>query len=461
VRTLTLLGVLAFPTALVLLLASAAGALSARHAIIMLAASTIGITLFAVPALRGSDALTRYLERLSRGENNEDPPTLWWIGAGTRLSAALGQLTSAWRALDERAAESERGALGMLDAVADPLLLFDADRTVVHANRAAEAVLGEGLVGRSLTAVLRVPAVLDAADRVFGGDVVEAFAFELGGDRPRQYLGHLQAMAAALPRGSAVALTLHDVSELERTHQLRADFVANASHEIRTPLATIMGSVETLLEPIPEADRRQFLVMIHEHADRIRSLVDDLLGLSRIEMSEHRLPQDRIAVGEIVELAASALALKARARGVALDLHIADGLPLVAADGEELQQVFENLIDNAVKYGSEDSAVGVAARLALKSDGGEDWRPKGPAVAVSVSDTGQGFGAEHIPRLTERFYRVDKARSRQLGGTGLGLAIVKHIVARHRGCLRIESTPGVGSTFTVFLDGSDDDSGGG
>jgi two-component system phosphate regulon sensor histidine kinase PhoR len=300
---------------------------------------------------------------------------------------------------------------------------------------------------------------LDAADRVFGGGTIEEFAFELSGDTQRHYLGHLRAMDASLPLGGAVALTLHDVSDLERTHQLRADFVANASHEIRTPLATIVGSVETLLEPIPEADRQQFLVMIREHADRIRSLVDDLLGLSRIEMSEHRLPHDRVAIGEVVELAVAALALKAQARRVELALTIAESLPLVAADGEELQQVFENLIDNAVKYGDENSTVSVEARLAMDSDSGEDWSPRGPAVAVSVSDMGQGIGAEHIPRLTERFYRVDKARSRQLGGTGLGLAIVKHIISRHRGCLRIQSTPGIGSTFTVYLDGSDDDPG--
>jgi len=459
VRALTLLAVLAFPTALVVLLATAAGAIAPRHAIIMLVASTLGIGLIAMAALRGADALARYLDRLSRSEQDGELPPLWWTGAGTRLSAALGQLSRTRGDLDERVAQSERGAVGMLDAVADPLLLLAADRTVVHANAAAESVLGDDLVGRSLAAVLRVPAALDAADRVYSGDDVEEFAFELGNDPRRHFLGHLRAMEPALPRDTTVALTLHDVSELERTHRLRADFVANASHEIRTPLATIIGSVETLQQPIPEADRQQFLVMIQEHADRIRSLVDDLLGLSRIEMAEHRLPQDRVAVGEIVELAAAALALKARARRVALDLQIADDLPPVAGDGEELQQVFENLIDNAIKYGNEGGAVGIEVRLAGESDGGEDWRPKGPAIAVSVSDTGQGFGAEHIPRLTERFYRVDKARSRQLGGTGLGLAIVKHIVSRHRGCLRIESTPGVGSKFTVYLDGSEDDSG--
>ena len=456
-RTLTLLAVLAFPTALVLMLATAAGALVMHQAFIMFAASTIGLGLVAMPALRGTNALAKHLERLVRGEVGK-PPQLWWTGAGDRLSTALAQLARTWEALDARTAESERGAIGMLDAVADPLVLLDAGRPVVHANAAAEALLGEDLNGRSLAAILRVPAVMAAADRVFAGEPVAEFSFEFGNDPPRHFLGHLQIMERAVPRGSAVALALHDVSELERVHRLRADFVANASHEIRTPLTTIIGSVNTLFEPIPEGDRHQFLVMIREHSDRIRGLVDDLLGLSRIEMAEHRLPQDRTDVGEILKLASSALTLKAHSRGVTLDLRIADGLVQVAADEEELQQVFENLIDNAIKYGSENTTVCIEARHAKATDAGEDWRPRDSAVVISVSDSGQGIPAEHISRLTERFYRVDKARSRQLGGTGLGLAIVKHIVARHRGALRIESTPGVGSRFSVCLDCSSDDS---
>jgi two-component system phosphate regulon sensor histidine kinase PhoR len=223
---------------------------------------------------------------------------------------------------------------------------------------------------------------------------------------------------------------------------MRADFVANASHELKTPIAGLAGFIETLRGPARDdvAARDRFLGIMAEQADRMRRLVDDLLMLSRIEQHEHARPAGEVDVEKVLRGVQDLLQLKASARKVAVELVVDPALPQAVGDYDELTIVFQNLIDNALKYAKPSTTVRIAARPL-----GEDF------ISVAVSDEGDGIPASHLPRLTERFYRVDNARSRALGGTGLGLAIVKHVVNRHRGRLEIQSTQGKGSTFTVTL----------
>jgi two-component system phosphate regulon sensor histidine kinase PhoR len=224
---------------------------------------------------------------------------------------------------------------------------------------------------------------------------------------------------------------------------MRVDFIANASHELRSPLAALAGFIETLLGPArddPQA-RARFLDIMRAQAERMSRLVDDLLSLSRIELNAHIRPSARVDLDAVVAGVADSLTPLASAAGVKVEVARPDGPVSVAGDRDELAQVFQNLIENAIKYGADGSRVDVTLGPAQRS--GE--------VAVSVRDYGPGIAAEHLPRLTERFYRVDVASSREKGGTGLGLAIVKHILNRHRGSLQIESKPGDGATFTVRL----------
>ena len=235
---------------------------------------------------------------------------------------------------------------------------------------------------------------------------------------------------------------------------MRADFVANASHEIRTPLAGLIGYIETLrgLAKDDPVAKDQFFEIMEQNARRMAHLVDDLLSLSRIEMKEHETPEGDADIPALLDAARGDLAWNAEQRGIAITLET-EGRPLIArGDGGELSQVFHNLLDNAIKYGDANGAVTITARPVSPVPAELGWPADAiGAIAVSVADQGEGIPREHLARLTERFYRVDTARSRELGGTGLGLAIVKHIVARHRGSLAIESELGDGSTFTVFL----------
>jgi two-component system phosphate regulon sensor histidine kinase PhoR len=349
-------------------------------------------------------------------------------------------------------AESERAAAeAVIAAVPDPLILLDGRRQIVRANASASALVGAAPGPRDLAVTLRNPAVLAAADTVLRGEPGRVVDFAVFVPLERQ----LRARFARIDRpsldGAVAVLTLNDITQLKRAEQMRADFIANASHELRTPLSTLIGFIETLRGPAREDAEAQerFLAIMHDQASRMSRLVEDLLSLSRIELNEHVMPKDRVTLGPLVHRVAEAMELRAGERRMRILLALPTDLPAVLGDHDELAQVFQNLVENAIKYGraGTDITIGAEAVLRPTSDGGAS----NLFVAVAVCDHGDGIVREHLPRLTERFYRIDTARSREMGGTGLGLAIVKHILNHHRGFLEIESTPGVGSVFTVLL----------
>ena len=234
---------------------------------------------------------------------------------------------------------------------------------------------------------------------------------------------------------------------------MRADFIANAGHELKTPLAALIGFIETLLGPARDDDaaRERFMTIMHEQARRMARLVDDLLSLSRIELNEHVAPTDRVALAPVIEEVARGLELRAAERGIRIVHRLPPDLPEVQGERDELVQVFQNLLDNAIKYARPHSEITITGSLGPDSASGTASGTASAQVRVAVADQGEGIAGEHLPRLTERFYRIDTARSRELGGTGLGLAIVKHLVNRHRGRIEIASRLGQGSTFTVCL----------
>jgi two-component system, OmpR family, phosphate regulon sensor histidine kinase PhoR len=242
-----------------------------------------------------------------------------------------------------------------------------------------------------------------------------------------------------------VLLTFHDLTPLRRVEEMRADFVANASHELRTPLAALSGFIETLQGPARDDTkaRERFLAIMQEQAHRMARLIDDLLSLSRIELNAHRRPDKPVDLVPIVRQVVDGLETLARDRGVGVNVEGENAL-LILGDRDELVRLFENLVENALKYGAPGKRVDIKLAPGTTADGE-------PEAQVAVRDYGPGIAPEHLPRLTERFYRVDVTESRAQGGTGLGLALVKHILNRHRGRLTIDSAPGAGATFTVHL----------
>jgi two-component system phosphate regulon sensor histidine kinase PhoR len=342
-------------------------------------------------------------------------------------------------------------AEAIVAALPDPLIVLDERRRILRINKAAEEeFVGALAEPRDLATALRNPAVLAAADAVLRGEAGRVVDFAVAVPHERQLRAYLSRIAPTAPGGAAATLTLHDVSTLKRAEQMRADFIANASHELRTPLAALSGFIETLRGPAREdaEARERFLAIMQQQAGRMTRLVEDLLSLSRVERNEHVPPQGRVALAPLLHELADALELHAAERRMHIALRLPPDLPDVIGERDEVVQLFQNLLDNAIKYGRAGSAITIGAEAVLRPafEGGAV-----PFVAVAVKDEGEGIAREHLPRLTERFYRADTARSRAMGGTGLGLAIVKHILNRHRGLLEIDSTLDVGSVFTVLL----------
>ncbi len=298
-----------------------------------------------------------------------------------------------------------------------------------------------------MSLALRMPELIEAIGRASARGEEQRVGYAERGPIERWFEAIVMPVKRepGLDRPDLVLLTFHDLTPLRRVEEMRADFVANASHELRTPLAALSGFIETLQGSARDDTkaRERFLAIMQEQARRMARLIDDLLSLSRIELNAHRRPDKPVDLVPIVRQVVDGLETLARDRGVSVNIDGENAL-LILGDRDELVRLFENLVENALKYGAPGKRVDIKLAAGTTVDGE-------PEAQVAVRDYGPGIAPEHLPRLTERFYRVDVTESRAQGGTGLGLALVKHILNRHRGRLTIDSAPGTGATFTVHL----------
>ena len=328
-------------------------------------------------------------------------------------------------------------------AVTDPLMIFDDNALLVHANAAALDAFAGVVEGMALPLRFRAPEMQSLFDEILAG-AADAAAIDYTEKAPVERTYRVNASAVGHGTGLYV-LVFKDQSETRRIERMRADFIANASHELRTPLASIAGFIETLRGPARDdaAARDKFLAIMQEQTGRMARLIDDLLSLSRLEMKPYLLPGAQVDVVKVVNDVVDSLGPRAQENGVCVELHFAEGILPVPGDRDELFQVFENLVENACKYGQDGGRVVVS--IAPSNDGPT------PTVDVTVRDFGPGIAEEHIPRITERFYRIEPGSGVKRKGTGLGLAIVKHILTRHNARLSVRSEPGKGAAFTVHL----------
>ncbi|MEP4378010.1 MAG: phosphate regulon sensor histidine kinase PhoR [Alphaproteobacteria bacterium] len=438
------------PGCIVLVALAQLDLLSRGVAIIGAGLIVIGVAVVAFRPLGRLRRITRRMDLLVNQPAETETPARLPDGFGPAgdMAATLFRLERSWARDRKQLSDGLRAAQDLFDALPNPLVTLDAQARLVYANAAARALL-EGrhgvidLAGRDLSAVIRQPGILEAVAEVLDGMSTRTVEFTFTDRGDQSFEARVEPIRSeSTSNNDARALILmRDVTALRRGEQMRADFVANVSHELRTPLTSLVGFIETLRGPAkddPEAQAR-FLDLMETQSTRMTRIVNDLLSLSRIEMNEHTPPNDTVNLRQTIATVTDLLAPQSRARDVKIELVLGALTEPVVGQADELTQLFQNLIENAIKYGRAGSTVRVEATV------------RNDVVSVSIVDQGDGISREHISRLTERFYRVDTARSRELGGTGLGLAIVKHIANRHRGELTIQSEPGVGSTFTVTL----------
>jgi two-component system, OmpR family, phosphate regulon sensor histidine kinase PhoR len=382
-----------------------------------------------------------------RGVSLDDPGPITEADTPVLMAALGWEVQRLSRQLARRAALQEqyrRADTLILERLPDPVIVLARDRSVRRTNAAARSAFGD-----DMPAVMRHPGVRTATDRALSTGLPQSSEVARRAPVARDLQVTIVPMDPPLADGGQALLVLSDRTRERLVERMRADFVANVSHELRTPLASLIGFVETLRGPAaddPPAQQR-FLEIMAEQGARMNRLIDDLLSLSRIELTEHQTPSESLDLAQLVQRMVAGFEPRLTQRRVQLALRIQDALPMVAGDGDQMAQVLQNLLDNGLKYGRDGGVLTVEVALARP---GNRW-PNRRGIVLTVADQGAGVPREHLPRLTERFYRVDKGRSRAVGGTGLGLAIVKHIVNRHRGQLLIESEEGKGTTVSVWL----------
>jgi two-component system phosphate regulon sensor histidine kinase PhoR len=392
--------------------------------------------------------------------------TLFLVGGLSSLPALFGLAlvlvwAAFWPAEDAHGSFKPRRASAaddrlwrtVVDAVPEPAIVLGDAGQVLHANRMAGDLFGIRRRGGHITTMVRDPELLAAVEQALAtrqARVVELHARVPVERRLLMMLAPLdQAGAHSAP---ALLISIRDLTEQDRLARMRADFVANASHELRTPLASLRGFVETLQGAAKDdpAARDRFLRVMSEQAQRMTRLIDDLLSLSRVEMREHLTPAEQVDLNEAAQHVIQTLQPIAGSAGASIELRELPTPAIIRGDRDEIVQLLQNLVQNALKYGKPGGRIGV--EIAHEAQGGG----RAARFVLSVTDDGPGISPEHLPRLTERFYRVSVAASREKGGTGLGLAIVKHILNRHRGELLITSKIGHGSTFAAVLPAATD-----
>ena len=404
----------------------------------------LGAAAFSLVWVRDLDVLTAAVRQIEA----DDPGQAVSGTVGPTLMEPLGleiaRLSRHLAARSARIEQERRADTLILERLPDALVVLRRDRTVSRRNPAADAIFGA-----DLPAVLRHPELRTALDQAAGDGETKAADLTIAGPISRELRATVVPMHPPLQDGGSAVVVLSDRTRERSTERSHADFVANVSHELRTPLASLIGFTETLLGPAEDdaPARKRFLTIMAEQGARMNRLIDDLLSLSRIEMVEHQPPSDTVDLARLLPRIVAGYEPRLAGGGTRIVVEIAPDTAPVVGDADQIAQVSQNLLDNAVKYGREGGTVRLTAGPA---QAGKGW-PSRPGVVLSVADEGAGIPRADIPRVTERFYRVDKGRSRAAGGTGLGLAIVKHITSRHRGQLSIESEEGKGTTVSVWL----------
>ncbi len=407
---------------------------------------------FVMPFLSNINALTHYVNDLAQDKRVQSPDLSFLSNVG-ELSGSLLKLQRSWenKRQEMETVITEREIL--VDTLPDILIMTDNSKMIVRTNRAARNIFGQNLAHRHLRDVIPNEKLISAIQMVTEDLQGQSVEFHLEVPEPRDFQAIIERFPIPSEGGISIVITLTDVTQQKRIQRMRADFVANASHEIRTPLASIIGFIETLRGPAKDdsAAREEFLKVMAEQAERMSKLVNDLLSLSKIEMNANSVPMNKVDFARLIRSEKQHFDWSCKQKNVVMRMKMNDNLPPTRGDEDELGQVVRNLIGNAIKYTNHDTEVIVSLKLTSALPKDHAFRHLTRALLFSVQDHGEGIPKEHIPRLTERFYRVDTARTRKVGGTGLGLAIVKHVLSRHQAVLTIDSEIGKGSTFNIFL----------
>ena len=450
---------LSLPSALVFIMLVALRLITPTLAIISYATLIFFNIVFLFPITFELQQLKRYITTLSRGEDFDEKLMTLSEKEAKEIVDAVNAMHQFWAHKTDVLEAQTMSDTAVLDSLPDPILMIDRSGNILGANLSARSLMGNDITEKNIDGLFNSNNFIEAVSKVLKKQSKsENLIFYVRGGKknaePQKLYAHIKQLPW-LSKGRAVAvISLYDLTKAVKIEKMQSDFVANASHELRTPLSIISGFIETLQTSAKDDEeaREKFLKIMSEQASYMSLLIENLLSLSKIEMTQDQAPEEKISIAPIAEDVSNALMLKARAKNMKFELKIERNLPEITADYGQIRQLLQNLCDNAVKYGSENTDITVSARVTEAVPPSKNHEVAGGrAVAITVHNFGEKISDEYLNRLTERFYRMQTHKNKNIKGSGLGLAIAKHILIRHRGNLRIESDAVKGTAFTIYL----------
>jgi len=444
-----------FPSALVFIMLVALNLLPAYMAVISVGAIAMFDLIFLFPISYEMDKLKKYISNLAKEGNLEDTALQLSEAEAKEIVEAVNKMHRFWAHKNDELEARCMSDTAVLDTLPDPIMMIDRAGNILGANLSSRQLFGEEVLDKNVESLFDSENFQEAVQKILKKESdSENLIFYITKPSEQKLYAHIKALPW-VTRGKAVAvISIYELTKALRVEKMQSDFVANASHELRTPLTIISGFIETLQTTAKDdaAARDKFLKIMGDQAEYMSLLIEDLLSLSKIEMSQGTAPSDKVFIPKIIDEAVNALTMRAEAKEMKIKTRIDAGISEIIADGNQIKQLVQNLLDNAIKYGISNTDVIVKARNTDEIPGTKSVDvAEGGAVAISVNNKGPKISPENLARLTERFYRMQEHKDLNIRGTGLGLAIAKQIIMRHKGNLTVISTAYNGTTFTIYL----------
>ncbi len=446
---------LSLPSALVFIMLAVLRLISPMLAIVSYVAVMIFNTVLMFPITFELQQLKKYISSLAQGGDINGKEMNLSEQETKEIVEAVNAMHRFWtQKADGLEAQSISDA-AVLDTLPDPIMMIDRSGNILGANLSSRNMFGDKITDKNVENLFASNNFIDAVNRVLKKESEsENLIFYVGEPVNQKFYAHIKQLPWQ-SKGRAVAvISLYDLTKAMRIEKMQSDFVANASHELRTPLAIISGFIETLLTSAKDdaEAREKFLKIMQDQAGYMSALIENLLSLSKIELSQDEKPSETVNIPQVIDEVKQALSMKAEQREITIRTHIEEGVGDITADRQQVKQIIQNLTDNAIKYGLSKSDVSIRAKVVEKIPASKSMNvAEGKAVAIAINNKGPKISPENLARLTERFYRMQEHKDLNIKGTGLGLSIAKQIVIRHRGNITVSSTNYNGTTFTVYL----------
>lgn len=446
---------LSLPIAFIFIFMVATGILSASLAIISYATCVLFNIIFLFPITYELQQLKQYITQMSKGSDVKDLNLTLEENDSKEIINAVNAMHKFWAEKTDELEAQTLSDTAVLDTLPDPLMMIDEKGIILGANLAARTLFGKKIREKNIDTIINSNNFIEAVNRILRNESEsEALVFYLSKPIEQKLYAHIKKLPY-VSKGNAIAvISIYDLTKATKIEKMQSDFVANASHELRTPLAIISGFIETLQTSAKndKAAQDKFLGIMKEQAEYMSALIENLLSLSKIELMQDNLPNQKVNLVKVINDVSQALSLKAQENHTDIQVFIDAELPDITADYNQLKQVVQNLTDNAIKYGTPNNDIIIKLEKVAEIPPAPNLKIQaGEAAAISITNKGPKISEEKLARLTERFYRMQEHKDKNIKGTGLGLAIAKQIVMRHRGNLTVKSNAYTGTTFTVYL----------